>query len=776
MPERARLAIIGEVSEAGLSGKRGLRAVPVPAPSAARDVLIETKLHAPRLRTEWVERAELIQSLAGTAVKLVLVDAPAGFGKTTLVAQWRASASEDRPFAWISLDDGDDDPARLWWHIVHALQLACPEFGADELFRALAAQLPDIAGTVLPILVNELAALSAPVVVVLDDYHLVKDSSCQDQLAFLLLHLPPSAEIVLITRTGPSLPLARLRAAGEMLEFRARELRFAPAEAASLVRSVAAVQLSEPDLADLVNRTEGWPAGVYLAALSLRGHPAPSAFLRQFTGDNRFIVDFLAEEVLSRQPDEVRQFLARTAILDRFCAPLCDAVAGPANAARIIPMLERENLFVVPLDENRQWFRYHHLFAHVLRSELARTEPGIVLTLHQRASAWHRQSGSADEAIGHALAGGDVAGTIDLIAQHWYTYVDSGQVATVRGWMRSLGDSAIAASPLAAHCAMWAAALAGDRESVARWLPVVASGEHDGPLPDGMRSMQFSAVLVQATFGFDGIRPMREAAAVAVSLESDRSSPWYALARTAFAVALYFCGALEPAAAQAEEALLGNSAIAVVRMLALAVMSLIALEDGRLAQAEQLAHSAREILARDEVGPGAAPLSALGYAAAGAVHAAQGRLQEARSDLEHALRPRRGTPGISTWPTAEILLRLAPVLLDLGDRPGAAAHLDEVRQLLASSPDGAQAQRTRLERLDRLMAGGSRAAAPADPLTEREVAVLRLLRGTLSLREVGHELHLSQNTIKTHAQAIYRKLGVSTRPDAVEKGREAGLL
>jgi|CZKT01.1.fsa_nt_gi LuxR family maltose regulon positive regulatory protein len=764
------------MSDAGLQGKRGLRAVPASTSSAPSDVPMETKLHAPSLRKEWVERRELIQNLARTAVKLVLVDAPAGFGKTTLVAQWRASASEDRTFAWISLDDGDDDPGSLWWHVVHALQRACPDLGGDELLRALGVQLPDIAGTVLPMLVNKLAALPAPAVLVLDDYHVVKDSSCHDQLAFLLLHLPQSVEIVLITRTDPPLPLARLRATGEMLEFRARELRFAPAEAASLVHKVAGAELSEPDLADLVERTEGWPAGVYLAALSLRGHGTPSAFIRQFTGDNRFIVDFLAEEVLSRQPDEMRQFLARTAILDRFCAPLCDAVVGSSNAAEIIEILERENLFVVPLDENRRWFRYHHLFAQVLRSELARTEPDIVLTLHERASAWHRQSGSADKAIGHALGAADVAGAIDLIAQHWYTYVDSGRAAAVRGWMRSLGDRAIAANPLAAHCATWAAALAGDRESVQRWLPVVAAGEHHGPLPDGMRSMRFSAALVQATFGFDGIRPMREAAAAAVSLEGDRSSPWYALARTAFAAALYFSGALEPAAVQVEEALLGDAAIAVVRMLAFAFKSLIAIEEGRLAQAEELARSAREIVARGEVGLGEAPLSALGYVAAGAVYAAQGRLQEARSELEDALRPRRRWSGISPWPTVEILLRLAPVLLDLGDRPGAAAHLDEVRQLLASSPDGAEAQLARLERLDRLIAGGSRAASLADPLTEREAAVLRLLRGTLSLREIGQELHLSQNTIKTHAQAIYRKLGVSTRPDAVEKGREAGIL
>src|SRR5713226_2500238 len=315
------------------------------------DTPIETKLHAPRSRKEWVERRELVQSLADSAAaKLILVDAPAGFGKTTLVAQWRSSVIEQRRFAWLSLDRGDDDPGRLWWHVVFALQRACPELGGEDILRALRLQVPDIDGTALPMLVNELAALPEPVALVLDDGHVIKERSCHDQIAFLLFHLPPAAQLVIITRADPPLPLARLRAAGQMVEFRAQELRFAPAEVAALVHAVSAVELSAPDLADLVERTEGWPAGVYLAALSLRDHPSPSAFIHQFSGDNRFVVDFLAEEVLSRQPAEIRQFLMRTAVLDRFCAPLCDAVAGSTNATEIIGVLERENLFVVPLD------------------------------------------------------------------------------------------------------------------------------------------------------------------------------------------------------------------------------------------------------------------------------------------------------------------------------------------------------------------------------------------------------------------------------------------
>jgi LuxR family transcriptional regulator, maltose regulon positive regulatory protein len=742
--------------------------------SAPSDVPMETKLHAPSARKEWVERRELISVLADAVAKLVLVEAPAASGKTTLVAQWRASTSEDRPFAWVSLDCGDDDPGRLWWYVVHALQRACPEFGGDEILRALRVQIPDITGMVMPILVNELAALPTPVVLVLDDYHVIKERNCHEQAAFLLLHMPPSIELVIITRADPPLPLARLRAAGEMVEIRMRDLRFAPSDAAALVRDVSGVELSEPDLAVLLERTEGWPGGLYLAALSLRGRPSPSAFIRQFSGNNRFIVDFLAEEVLSRQPDDIRQFLARTAVLDRFCAPLCDAVVGSANAAEIIDVLDRENLFLVPLDDNRHWYRYHHLFAQVLRGQLARTEPDIGPTLYERASAWHRRSGSKDEAIRYALAAGDMAGAVDLIARHWFAYVASGRAGLVRAWLRSLGDDQIAAHPLAAHSAAWVAALFGDRESVRRWVPVVMAGRHDGPLPDGMRSLEFSAALLDGTFGFDGIRAMRESAVRAVELERDPTSPWYALAMTALGFSLYLSG--EPGAAEPlSKATTNEASVPLVRIMALSAASVVVTEEGRLAQAKELASTARHV--GDDGDLGHAPQNSLVHVATGAVYALEGRLEGARSEFRRALRSREQWPGLSPWPTLEALLRFAPLLLDIGDRPGAAALLDEARDILTSLPDGAEAQLTRLERLERRIATRpSRVISVADPLTEREVAVLRLLGGTLSLREIGHELHLSQNTIKTHTQAIYRKLGVSTRHGAIEKGREIGVL
>jgi LuxR family maltose regulon positive regulatory protein len=758
-----------------------LRDTDGPAPADAGleradfDAPLETKLHAPGARKEWVERAELVGRLDSAAARLILVSAPAGSGKTTLVAQWLSSRAQNRSFAWISLDPGDNDPARLWWHVVCAVQRACPAFDADEIVRALRVRAPDLPGTLLPLLVNELARLSDPVVVVLDDYHVITERSCHDQIAFLLLHLPPGVQLVLVTRADPPLPLARWRAAGELAEIRASELRFEPGQAAELVATVAGIELSKTDLAHLVARTEGWTAGIYLAALGLRDQPSPSDFIRQLPGDSQIIVDYLAREVLSRQPAEIRQFLTRTAILSRFCAPLCDAVVGSASAAEIIDLLERENLFVIPLDDTRRWFRYHYLFAQVLRAELARADPDIVPSLHRRAARWLRRSGLPADGITHLEAAGDLAGAIGIMAGNWYAYVDSGQVGTVRGWIRSLGDDVVTAHPLAAHCAAWAAALSGDRESVQRWLPVVEAAEPDGPLPDGIRSLKSSAALLKATFGFEGIGPMRVAAAQAVTLEPAPESPWHALARASYATALYWAGDLEAAVAEADQALAGPASVGIIRMLALAILSLLAIDKAQPARAEQLARSARDILAEGHSGLGSAPQSSLAYTATGAVFAHRGHLAQARRDFERALRMRRRQPGLSPWATIEILVRLAPVLSALGDRPAAIALAQEARLLLASAPDGADAQLARLDGLDRQLAGPP-PGSPGGSLTERELAVLWLLSSELSLREIGEELSLSRNTIKTHAKAIYRKLEVSSRQEAIARGRDLGLL
>jgi LuxR family transcriptional regulator, maltose regulon positive regulatory protein len=739
-------------------------------------VLIETKLHPPAVRKEWVERPELIKYLADAEVKLTLVAAPPGFGKTTLVAQWRCSPVNNRPFAWVSLDRADNDPVRLWWHVVSSLHLACPAFDSEKVLVMLRGQAPDFAGAVLPVLVHELASLPERVVLVLDDYHLIKKTACHEQVTLLLGHLPPCVQVVIATRADPPLPLARMRARGEMVEIRARELRFDVRQAGELIHAVAAVELSERDLTYLVTRTEGWPAGLYLAALSMRRDPSPDAFVRQFSGANRFIVDYLVEDVLNQQPSGIREFLTRTSILGRFCAPLCEAVTGSADAAAVIDLLERENLFVVPLDEHRRWFRYHHLFAQVLRGQLARTEPDLVPTLHARASAWHQASGSTDEAITHALAAGDVDGATHLIAEHFHAYNDSGRGATVRHWLRLLGDDQIAASPLAAHCAAWTGALSGDLPVVRRCLPAIEAAGDAGPLPDGMRSFASSAAILRTICGFDGLRPMREAGLRAVALETDPGSRWYSAAHGGLSTALYWTGEFEAAAAHAQEARLNPEALVPFRLVATVVMTWLAVEAGRLTQADELAREAWEFGTNPSLGLGGTARSSFAYVAVGAVHAAQGHLREARSELEHALEIRRKSPGISPWPKLESLLRLAPVLAALGERTRTAAVLAEARHVLDSLPDGADAQLARLAQLERQVAGRTRPVVSGEPLTERERDVLRMLQGTLSLRDIGRELYLSPNTIKTHTRTLYRKLDVSDRQDAVARGRELGLI
>ncbi len=736
--------------------------------------LIETKLHAPALRKEWVQREDLVGYLAGcSSSRLVLVAAPAGSGKTITAAQWAASMIESRPFAWISLDRGDDDPARLWLHVVSALQRACPQFGGGETLRALHTPMPDIPGIVLPGLVNELAALPAPVVVVLDDYHVIRDHRSHGHVASFLSHLPATVQLVLVTRADPPIPLARLRAGGEMAEVRAPELRFTTAQAAALVRTAATVDLPESDVADLVERTEGWPAGIYLAALSLREHSSPTAFVRQFTSGNRYIAEFLAQEVLARQPGQIRQFMTRTAILGRFCAPLCDAVTASANAAEVIDIIERDNLFLVPLDDKRQWYRFHHLFAQVLLGQLAKTEPAIVPALHRRASAWHQQSGSADEAIDHALAAGDVAAAIGLIADHWPAYMDIGRISTVRGWLRWLGDDQIGADPVAAHCAAWCAALTGDPQPVRRWLPVLETADHNGPLPDGIRSPRSSAALLRGCFGFDGIEVMRASARTAADLEPDPRSPWYALARTALGSALYLSGEPDAAAAPLTEALTSTASIPSARVAALSLLAVVRIEQGQVRQAEELVRTARQL-----VGEGDLTETQQGSSvcmATGAVYAAQGRTAAARAEFEHALRIRRQWSAITPWPVIDSMIRLTTVLDDLGEHPAATALLGEATQLLTECPGDAQAQRDRLHRLERRLTRPLRGVA-AEPLTKREMTVLRLLRGTLSLPQIGRELYLSPNTVKTHTQAAYRKLGVSTRQEAIARAQEIGVL
>jgi ATP/maltotriose-dependent transcriptional regulator MalT len=414
--------------------------------------LLETKLYVPRSRGGLVLRPRLSERLdRGTASKLVLVSAPAGFGKTTLLTEWLAARpaalAEERLAAWLSLDPGDNDPASFWAYVIAALRTVASGVGESALALLDTPQPPPIE-TVLTTLLNDLGAVAGEIVLVLDDYHVIDARDVQDGMAFLLDHLPPRLHVVIASRADPALPLARMRARGELAEIRAAELRFTAAEAAAYLNEVMGLQLTARDVTALEGRTEGWIAALQLAALSMQGRDDLAGFIAGFAGDDRYVVDYLAEEVLARQPDRVQAFLLQTSILARLSGPLCDAVTGQGGGKGMLEELDRGNLFLVSLDDRRRWYRYHHLFADVLQARLQDEHPGQVPDLHRRASQWHEQNGERPAAIGHALAAGDFERAAGLVELAIPAMRRTRQEATLRGWLEVLPGEVVRARPV----------------------------------------------------------------------------------------------------------------------------------------------------------------------------------------------------------------------------------------------------------------------------------------------------------------------------------------
>ena len=419
---------------------------PPPAAAPERDALLATKLHVPRPRAGFLARSRLLERLTqGTARKLTLVCAPAGFGKTSVLGEWAGRSGQ--PIAWLSLDAGDNDPARFWRYVAAALDRARP--GVHQQVAALlqGPHQPPLEA-VLTTVINELAAASEEAVLVLDDYHLVEAPPVHHSLAFLLDRLPAQLRLVLATRSDPPLPLARLRAGGQLAEVREADLRFTLPETAALLRAATGLQLPDESVAALADRTEGWVAGLQLAALSLSGHTDPAGFVQTFTGSHRYVLDYLTEEVLARQPTELVEFLLETSVLERLSGPLCDAVVGRADSQRLLEQIERANLFLVPLDEVRGWWRYHHLFADLLRARLQQADPGRVPELHRAAAVWCEAHDLGDDAIRHALAADDPESAARLIERHLEEQIlRRSEGATLARWLSALPAEVVAARP-----------------------------------------------------------------------------------------------------------------------------------------------------------------------------------------------------------------------------------------------------------------------------------------------------------------------------------------
>ena len=617
--------------------------------------LLQTKFFVPRSRRGLVPRPRLTERLdRGVASTLMIVSAPAGFGKTTLLAEWLAAESvspnSERVAAWLSLDPGDNDPVTFWTYVVAALQRVAPGVGEDTLTLLHEPQPPPIE-SVLTTLLNDLGALAGDIVLVLDDYHVIDAQEVREGMVFLLDHLPWQLHLVIAGRVDPALPLARLRARGELTETRAAELRFTPGEAATYLNETMGLALTAPDVAALEGRTEGWIAALQLAALSIQGRDDVAEFITGFAGDDRYIVDYLAEEVLQRQPQHLRDFLLQTCILDRLSGPLCDAVTGKPGGKSMLEALDRSNMFLVPLDVRRRWYRYHHLFADVLRARLLDEQHHLVPDLHRRASVWHEQHGEQSVAIGHALAGKDFQRAADLVEVAIPAMRQSRQDATLRGWVEALPDDLIRDRPVLSVGYAGVLLLSGELEGVEsrlhdaeRWLhPIAGTSE-------GRETPSTAAVVVA-----DG--------------ELRRLPGWIAIYRAALAMAL---GNVASAVASARQALglvldddhLGRGAAA--GFLGLAAWTGGDLEAAHRSYVDCLASVRRAGYLSDALG------AAVTLAE---IRVVQGRLSDALRTCTMGLEFASPTGGVALRGTADLHVGMAEIYRERNDLQAAAEHL-----------------------------------------------------------------------------------------------------
>jgi LuxR family maltose regulon positive regulatory protein len=410
-----------------------------------RDVLLSTKFGIPHIRADLLARSHLVERLEeATNREFVLVSTPAGFGKTTLLASW--ARSSERPVAWLSLDGDDNDPVRFWRYIVAAVDRVHKGIG-EQVLSLLNPLAQATLRAVVTALVNELASGPGELVLVLDDYHLIESHAVHDSLAFLLEHLSPGMHVVISSRSDPPIPLARFRARGQLADLRAADLRFTLEDAVALLREVWELNLPEESIAALEERTEGWVTGLQLAALSLRGASDAARFIQGFTGSNRYILDYLAGEVLEQQPGQVRSFLLETSVLAQLSGPLCDALTGRGDGQEMLEHLEQANLFLVPLDEERHWYRYHHLFADLLLARLGAADPKQVLELHRKAATWYQEYGMVGDAMRHALAAGEAEWAARLVEQHVEDLLLRGEGETLRGWLAALPQEVVRSRP-----------------------------------------------------------------------------------------------------------------------------------------------------------------------------------------------------------------------------------------------------------------------------------------------------------------------------------------
>ena len=696
----------------------------MPAPPPA---LLAAKFHRPAAPRHAVPRPALVARLnAGLAAgrPLTLIAAPAGYGKTTLAAEWVAGLG--RPVAWLALDEADDDPLRFCTYFVAALQRVHPTIGAELLPALLAGQLPPPAALVTTLLNDLDAALAinpsglrrpegfgATLVCILDDFHAIQDAAILAVLQGLLAHAATGLHLALVTREDPALPLARLRARDQLTEVRGADLRFALAEVAAFLRDGMGLALAESDLARLAERTEGWAAGLQLAALalqgplSMQGRTDPAAFVAALSGSHRFILGYLTEEVLARQPAEIQEFLLQTSILGQFCAELCDEVVGIGESANqqitnhntpfahspfahsqtILAALERANVFLIPLDDEGRWYRYHHLFAELLQAQLRRRSPGRVTELHRRASRWHEAQEMPAEAINHALAAGEHGRVVALLERHGWALLNAGYTHTLEGWLRALPAELAGSSPRISLDFGWMRLLRGALDQVG---PLLAQAEAalDARVAAGAAALRAECLALRANLLQAGGRAAEAIAAAerSLALTAATDHRLIGLASLALGGAYRQTPDFERAVAALQRASQAAQAAGdlVTDMLAVAHLTLMAPQYGRLRLAAEAATEALQRLADEHAAP--PPIIGAVYGALGLIHYQWNDLELAQEQLQRGIRL-----GTLTGHSASVIYsqcNLARLLQAEGDLTGAAQALEAAGRLLAQGAPG----------------------------------------------------------------------------------------
>ena len=730
--------------------------------------LMTSKLRRPAAQPGTILRSSLIGRLAADgSPPIVAVVAPSGYGKTTLLAQW--AELDGQAFAWVSLDDRDNDPKVLLSYVAAALDAVQPV--DKRVFEALASPASSIPGTVVPRLGSAFWSMTAPVVLVLDDAHLLWNTECRDALSVLADHVPPGSRLVLAGRDTPPLRIARLRVEGRILEIGPAELSLSRQEAASLLHA-ADVPLGDDDVAALHQRTEGWAAGLYLAALYLREGGSVQGAGDAFGGDDRLVSQYMESEFLGRISARHREFLTRTAVLNRMCGPLCEAVLDQPGSAAELAELVRSNLLLVPLDRRGFWFRYHHLFRDMLLAELERLEPGLLPVLRRRAAAWCEANGLPEEALEYAMAAGDVDAAARLAQSLWVPTDRQGRFVTLQRWFRWLDDrDGIARYPL---IAVWAAVLAAETGRPAqaeRWADIVDSWQYgDSSRPADPVTEAWAGVL-RAIMCRRGVEQMRT--------DADEAVRKFTAANTMTPVAPLFQALarilsddhdgsdalLEDAVRIAEE--VGAHE---VQADALCERSLLAMANGDWSRAETLAAQARDALRPI----GMEALLASAVLARAAVY--RGDLTAARRELVSAQRLRPLLTYAIPHLAVQARIQLIHVHLAFADIAGARTLLREIEEILKRRPGLGTLVDEALELRARLSAERGPATPGMSSLTTAELRVLPMLATHLSFPEIGAEMFLSPHTVKSQAMSIYRKLGASSRNQAVIRSRELGLL